>query len=93
MIAPWAPAMAMPTVTVSSQHSGNAFGSPNWSEKAKVTINGETRKLRAGLFRLHFNDSNRAEFDFATFCIEILQTLRLPETYTVQAFSPAKLVQ
>jgi hypothetical protein len=43
MIAPWAPAMAMPTVTVSSQHSGNAFGSPNWSEKAKVTINGDTR--------------------------------------------------
>ena len=83
------PAIAMPTYTVTPASGGSVFGTPNWSERAKVNLNGTKRNVQAGLFRLRLDDGNGTAFDLATFCIEIMQSLRLPNSYTEQTFNPA----
>lgn len=81
-----APASATPTYTVSKTFGGSVFGQPNWSENATVHLNDKKRRVRAGLFRVTLDDGVEAPFDIVTFCIEIIQNLRLPAVYEEQAF-------
>jgi|GEM_PF-2326605 len=81
------PAQAMPSYTLSAPNG--VWGSPNWSESATVSLNGQSRRVGAGLFRLRADDGTNAEFDLLTFCIEVAQSLVLPETFQQTAFAPA----
>ena len=65
--------------TITPATGTNPFGAPKWRQSVKVTLDGDTRRVLAGLFRLEVDDGAGNKFD---------KGLRLPGTYTHQAFDP-----
>ena len=80
------PAAAGP-YTVSQQETGSPFGTPKWSERASVNLNGKSMQVNAGMFRLHMDDGAGDAFDLDAFCIELDKFLNLPGPYTAQSYT------
>jgi len=78
---------AAPVYTLSKAESGSVFGAANWSESVTITLNGHRLSTSAGLFRLRADDGGGSAFDFAAFCVEIVQSLRLPNSYEADTFT------
>jgi hypothetical protein len=72
------------TVKVSAQGS-NAFldttGQNGWYQMASYSLNGAARTAAAGVFRLKSTTTGNAVTKFLAFCLEPLETLRLPKLY------------
>jgi hypothetical protein len=79
------------TYTITPETGTNPFGSPKFVQSTHVTLNGNTWRASAGMFRLNLNDGAGNSFDLATFCIELDQHLQLPGTFSEQAFNPAQI--
>ncbi|MGY9057832.1 MAG: hypothetical protein ACKVGZ_19940 [Alphaproteobacteria bacterium] len=75
--------------TISETIALEAFGAPNLSEPAHVTLNGTGTTLRGGMLRLVLNDGGGIPIIFDTFSAEFETGLVLSAIYDEEAIDPA----
>lgn len=61
------------------------FGTPAWAREVAYTINGESERSIAGLFRLEDSDSGQG---ILAWCVELLQDLVLPGEFNMNETVP-----
>ena len=77
------------TVTVTKQ-GGSAFGTPNWSKVVGISSPSRTGGVNAGMFRL---TGDNGMGDFVAFCVDLADSLNLPETYQMApTLAPASVM-
>lgn len=82
-----APALPLAAKTLQvTQQGANAFvdakGKNGWYESVAYKLNGSARSAAAGLFRLTGRDALGNKTSFVAVCLEPLEWLRLPKTYS-----------
>lgn len=78
-----ASATTLSVTTQGSQVFKDAKGGNAWYESVSYKLNGVARSALAGLFRLKATTATGVVTNFVGFCLEPLETLRLPKDYDV----------